>query len=275
MPQLNLWPPPHGHTLSPNTADAFSADLAALYRHIGGDERLLLIVDEIDRLLPGTEDPGYEGFASFLGQLRHANQGLKMLDFIVIGVDPSINRRERWHGRDNELYLFLHEVWMPSMDPDSAGEMIESIGLQMGIKYEAKALQQIVAAGGGQPFVTRQICAETVEDLFGHDAVTTIATEQAELGIEAYVFQSGSYLDALWRERLDDASRAVLTRLAESDTPLPRTALMPARRRQEALTTLQSLEKRTLVRRQADGYAVGWGVLRDWIRWIELGLDDD
>ncbi len=273
MPQLNLWPPPKGRTLLPNIMRVFATDLVALHRHIGGDERLLLILDEVDRLLPAGDDPGYEGFTSFLGQLRAANQNLQILDFIVIGVDPSVNRRDMWQERDNELYQALHEIWMPPMDADNAAEMIESIGFQMGIRYDPPALQKLIAAGGGQPFVTRQICGETVESLYGQGPVT-ISAEQADLGIEEFVFLPESYLTELWRVRLDKAGRAILVRLAQTDKPVPRTALLPAQHRQQQLATLGALQERMLIRRRDGGYVIGLGALRSWIRWIELGLDD-
>jgi hypothetical protein len=296
MPPLNLWPPPKeparspamlaaqpservpregsakGGMSSPDAMQAFAADLAALHQHIGGDERLLLILDEVDRLLPAGDDEGYEGFSTFLGQLRAASQGLKLLDFILVGVDPSVNRRDKWRDRDNELYQALREVWVPAMDPEDAEEMIESIGLQMGMQYEPAALRLLAQAGGGQPFVTRQICSQVVRDVIDR-APATIDVAQARLGIERFVYMPESYLTELWRVRLDDAQRAVLLRLAQSADPVPRADLLPAEQRQDALATLGALEEWTLVRRQAGGYVIRWGVLRDWIRWIELGLD--
>ncbi len=274
LPPLNLWPPSKAAGSPPaNVMSVFDSDLAALYAHIGGNERLLLILDEVDRLLPAGDDPGYEGFASFLGQLRAANQNLKLLDFILIGVDPGVNRRDKWGERDNELYQSLREIWMPPMEAENATEMIESIGFQMGVRYEPEALRLLVDAGGGHPFVTRQVCGQTVKDLFGR-GTATISAEQAQLGIEEFVFQAESYLTELWRVRMDTAGRRILLTLAQADQPVPRRSLLPAQQRQEMLALLGSLQERTVIAPQADGYVIGWGVLRDWIRWIELGLED-
>ena len=38
--------------------------------------------------------------------------------------------------------------------------------------------------------------------------------------------------------------------------------------------TLGALEEQTVVCRLNGDYVIGWGILRDWIRWIELGLED-
>lgn len=274
LPPLNLWPPSKmGGSPPTNVMSVFDSDLAALQAHIGGNERLLLILDEVDRLLPAGDDPGYEGFASFLGQLRAANQNLKLLDFILIGVDPGVNRRDKWGERDNELYQALREIWMPPMEAENASEMIESIGFQMGIKYEPEALSLLVDAGGGHPFITRQVCGQTVKDLFGKGTVT-ISARQAEQGIEEFVFLAESYLTELWRVRMDEAGRRILLTLAQADGPVPRRTLLPSQQRQEMLAILGSLQECTVIDSQDDGYVIGWGVLRNWIRWIELGLDD-
>ena len=274
MPSLQLWPPPRGRALSPSIVRVFLDDLKLLHKLLGGDERLLLILDEVDRLLPSGSDPGYEGFATFFGQLRAANQGLKVLDFILVGVDPAINRRDRWGDRDNELYRALREVWMPPMRPEAVREMVESMGFQMGIQYDPDALSLIVRVGGGQPFITRQICSQIVGDLLGR-GTARITLARAREGIEEYVYRPDSYLAELWRVRLDDAQRELLLRLAQADGPLSRSALLPGSHRQEALARLGALETRTLIRREDDGYVIGWEVLRLWIRWIELGLEEE
>ncbi len=273
MPPLNLWPPPRVLLSLPQAAQYFVTDLALLHQHIGGDERLLLIIDEVDRLLPAGNDPGYEGFSTFFGQLRAANQGTRQLDFILIGVDPAFNRRDRWGERDNELYQALREIWMPPMPADAASEMIQSIGFQMGIQYTPDALDLIVRASGGQPFVTRQLCSHIVRPLIDR-APVTIQAEQVQLGIEEYIYLPESYLTELWRARLDEAQRAMLVRLALADAPLPRMALLPPDQRHEALSILGVLQERTLIAYQDGGYVLSWGVLRQWIRWIELGLED-
>jgi LysM repeat protein len=273
IPPLRLWPPPRGKAFPSDVIQVFFDDLIALHQLIGGDERLLLILDEVDRLLPAGDDPGYKGFTTFLGQLRAANQGLSILDYIVAGVDPAVNRRDKWEERDNEIYQALQEIWIPVMDAKSSREMVESMGSQMGIQYQPEALQRIVQAGGGQPFITRQICSVIVQDLLGQRTVN-ITADQAQMGIEEYVYLPNSYLTELWRVRLDDIGRQILLRLAQSDAPILRADLLPARERQAVLATLGDLQERTVIRRTPQGYVIGWGILRRWIRWIELGLDD-
>jgi ligand-binding sensor domain-containing protein len=273
IPSLHLYPAPRGRTLSLEIVRVFADDLRDLHDLIGGDERLLLILDEVDRLLPMGDNPGYEGYSTFLGQLRAANQGLKVLDVIVAGVDPTINRRDKWGERDNELYQALQEVWMPPMSDQATREMVESMGFQMGFQYESKALERIVRAGGGQPFLTRQICSQIVNDLLGRGAVT-ITDGWARTGIEEYVYLPDTYITELWRARLDVPQRLLLMHLAQFDKPVSRDELLPAERRQAALANLGMLEEQTIVHRQDGGYVIGWGILRDWIRWIELGLED-
>jgi hypothetical protein len=272
LPHLRLWP--EAESPSPTLADAFVQDMQALHAALGAPDkgaRLLLIVDEIDRLLPAGDEPGYEGFASLFGQLRAANQQAKLLDFLLVGVDAEVNRVERWHDHDNELYRALHEVWMPPMAHDDACEMIESLGFQMGVRYEREALHFLAGSGGGQPFVTRQLCSRAVEGRLGRGTIT-VKRDQARMAVETFVFDD-PYLREMWRIRLDEAQREMLRTLAQASEPLPRLALLPAAQRQAAVAALAALEDYTLVRRREDRYAIAWDVFRKWIRWVELGLD--
>ena len=272
LPELRLWPgmgPP-----SPSVAEDFLHDLAAIHAALGRpreQERTLVIVDEVDRLPPAGGTPGYEGFAALFGQLREANQQARMLDFLLVGVDPSLNRRERWTDHDNELYQALHEVWMPPMAADDVQEMIVSLGLQMGVHYEREALAVLTQSGGGQPFVTRQMCGLAVEGRLDHGEITVTA-EQAREAVDEFMSRA-AYLGQLWHTRLDQTQRRMLRMLAQAPGPVSRTRLLPAMQRQEALAALHGLEEYTLVRRDEPGYTIAWGVFRDWIRWVELGLE--
>jgi photosystem II stability/assembly factor-like uncharacterized protein len=273
LPDLHLWSEPGPP--SPEMADVFVQDLRALHIAIGEtdkDARLLLIVDEVDRLLPTSGTPGYEGFATLFGQLRAANQQARMLDFLVVGVDATVNRVERWRDRDNELYRALREVWMPPMEPDDVREMIESLGSQMGVRYEDDALDLLARCGGGQPFVTRQMCGRAVEGRLGRGAIT-VTPEQAKLAVEEFIFDD-PYLGEMWRTRLDETQRGMLRQLAQASEPLPRLELLPASQRQEALAALSALEDYTLVRREGRRYTIVWEVFGKWIRWVELGLEE-
>lgn len=158
------------------------------------------------------------------------------------------------------------------MAGEDVREMIESLGSQMGVRYEAEPLQLLTRAGGGQPFVTRQMCGLAVEDRLGK-GVITITTDQAHVVIEEFVFKD-PYLAEMWRTRLDDVQREMLRTLARAAEPIPRTQLLPAAQRQETLAALGTLEEYTLVRRDESGYVIAWDVFRKWIRWVELGLEE-
>jgi hypothetical protein len=256
-------------------ADTFMHDLQTLHIALGepdNDNRLLLIVDEIDRLLPTSEASGYEGFATLFGQLRAANQQARMLDFLVVGVDAAVNRVERWRDRDSELYRALREVWMPPMAPDDVCEMIESLGSQMRVCYKDEALHLLACCGGGQPFVTRQMCGRAVEGRLGRGAIT-VTLDQAQLAVEEFIFDD-PYLGEMWRTRLGETQRGMLRQLAQASEPLPRLELLPASQRQEALAALSALEDYTLVRREEGRYIIAWDVFEKWIRWVELGLEE-
>jgi hypothetical protein len=194
------------------------------------------------------------------------------LDFLVAGADPLLNRRERWQDRDNELYRALREVWLPPMAAADVEEMIDSLGSQMGVRYEPEALALLARVGGGHPFVTRQMCSLSVEDRLG-GGVFTVTAAQAQEAVEEFVLRD-PYLGELWRTRLDDMQREMLIALAQASEPVLRARLLPASQRQQALAALTMLEEFTLIRREGKGYAIAWDVFRHWLRWVELGLED-
>jgi hypothetical protein len=232
----------------------------------------LLIVDEIDRLLPYDRVSNSNRYTTFFGQLRAANQQAHMLDFLVVSVDATVNRVERWRDQDNELYRSLREIWMPPMAPSDVREMIDSLGSHMGVRYESEALDWLSQCGGGHPFVTRQICSRAVEGKLNRGAMT-VTLEQTHIAFEEFIFQD-SYLGEMWRTRLDDRQREMLRLLAKSSKPLSRFDLLPASQRQAASIALGELENYSLVYREEDGYVIHWDVLSKWIRWVELGLEN-
>jgi hypothetical protein len=161
---------------------------------------------------------------------------------------------------------------MPPMAHDDVSEMIESLGSQMGVRYEPEALNLLASSGGGQPFVTRQLCSRAVQGRLGQGAIT-VTTDQARVAIEEFIF-GDPYLREMWDKRLNDTQRKMLRVLAQASEPLPRLDLLPASQRQGALAALGAIEDYTLVDRTDGGYVIAWDVFNKWIRWIELGLED-
>jgi hypothetical protein len=272
LPPLHLYPMPEN--ITSEVTVAFLEDLHTLHTALGlpdAQGRLLLIIDEANRLLPVENTPGYIGFTTFLGQLRAASQQLHILDVLLVDVDPVLNRVERLAlpgaSQDNELYYALREIWVPPMTNDDVKEMIESLGSQMGIRYKPEALTVLAMAGGGHPFITRKLCSSAVAGRFGH-GVVEVTEDQAREAIEEFVIRE-PYLSELWDKRFDETQRAMVRTLAQSAEPLSRTSLLAAAQRRAALAALNALENYTLVHREGDFYSLAWPVLRDWIRWVE------
>ena len=273
LPPLHLYP--FLGEITPEVATFFLDDLAALYMTLGSPSehnRLLLIIDEIDKLLPFENISGYAGFSTLLGQLRAAHQHKQILDVLVVGVNASLNRIERWDVRDNEFYRALREVWMPPMSSEDVQKMITSLGSRMGVKYTPEALDILITEGGGHPYVTRQLCSRAIAGRFG-DSILEITAEEASVAVEEFVSHD-EYLSELWAKRLNERQQAILRLLAQAVEPASRTQLLPNKQRRVASTDLNALENYRLVRRDGKSYTIGWNIFRKWIRWEELGLED-
>jgi len=273
LPPLHLYP--FAGEITPEVAAFFLDDLFTLYTALdftGEHQRLLLIIDEVDRLLPVDGSSGYAGFSTLLGQLRAAYQHRKILDILVVGVNASLNRVGRWDMQDNEFQNALYEVWMPPMVPEDVEKMISTLGRQMGVKYTPDALAILVTEGGGHPFITRQLCSRVITGRFGH-GVLEITAEEANIAVEEFVSHD-EYLTELWNQRLNESQREILRLLAQTEEPVARTQLLPEKQRQAASVDLNALEDYMLVHREGKNYSIGWDIFHKWIRWEELGLEE-
>ena len=137
--------------------------------------------------------------------------------------------------------------------------------------------------GAGEPcFVIAEAGVNHDGDM---DVARALIDAAAKAGADAVKFQSFT-ADALvtagapkaeYQERAggpSETQRDMLRQLARAEAPIPRADLLPASQRQAALEALTALEERALVVREKAGYVIAWDVLRDWIRWVELGIGD-
>ena len=104
-------------------------DLLALWESLGqreADPHLVLFLDEIERLLPsaGADRPGFRGCEAFLVALRGVVQQYGCLSVLVAGVDPRLNRTDRWNETDNPMFEFFQEVFLAPFEADECHAMV-------------------------------------------------------------------------------------------------------------------------------------------------------
>jgi hypothetical protein len=154
-----------------------------------------------------------------------------------------------------------------------------SIGGQMGISYDRQALDLLVNAGGGHPFLTRQLCSITIQDL---ELPARINGQQVYQAMETYLRWPRNYLaESLWG--VDQGGppnvEAHLLRNLAYHQPQTESTLVPpdaSMKRQRAYAlALAHLNDHRLIRRGQNGWGMTIPLYRHWIRRYVLHQQDD
>ncbi len=83
------------------------------------EPHFVIFIDEIDRLIPGEDTElaaGFEGYSDLLSMLRGVSQRGLPLTFVVVGVQPHINRKAQLGGVENAGFSIFEEYFLPPLD---------------------------------------------------------------------------------------------------------------------------------------------------------------
>jgi hypothetical protein len=237
---------------------------------------LLLFLDETEYLFG---QPEYLEFAAVLRSIAEDPRCRGRFALLVAGLDPALNRVDRMDSGRNPFYAFFAEIPLGPLEPRDACNMVVSIGGQMGVDYEEAALELLVQAGGGHPFLTRQLCSQAVWDLERPGVVDAVRAAQA---IEDYLRQPRNYLaESLWGVDSGgppQADAALLRSLAAAQPqPADRLILpsLPPKEQRARYLALDHLRDQSLIRRCDDGWELAIPLYRRWLRRYILSLPDE
>jgi len=237
-----------------------------------GRPGLLLFLDEVDTLYG---QPDYPEFAAVLRSVAQDPHCRGRFALLAAGLDPALNRVDRIGGGRNPFYAFFGEAPLGPLDSGDARTMVTSIGGQMGIAYTDEALDLVVKAGGGHPFLTRQLCSWAIREL---ERPATVDAGRAARAVEEYVRWPHSYMEeSLWG--MDSggppAAEAALLRSLVTAQPQPDDLLFPSdlspQERRSRQLALDHLHDQSLVRRVEGGWELTLPLYRDWVRRVILG----
>jgi tetratricopeptide (TPR) repeat protein len=168
----------------------FDADLRALREILsqsGEDSiKVVLLLDELERMVPTAGNPGFSGYSDFFAYLRGVSQQEGMLLSFVTGANPAIFDQPQWEGKDNPVFKFYREMFLPPFAQLECEQMVEKLGKGMGITFTNKALERIFEETGGHPFVARQLCSRIAKQFPERPLRVDVPT--VELGLEEFLF---------------------------------------------------------------------------------------
>lgn len=127
--------------------------------------RLIVILDEVDRLLPAPGyTKGFQGYPDFFAYLRGTSQNSNgRFVTIITAANPALCEQAVWEGRDNPIFQFYHQMFLPPLALEDCKEMIEKLGRGMGIGYDEASLEILFDATSGHPYITRLLCSRIGE----------------------------------------------------------------------------------------------------------------
>ena len=136
--------------------DAIAADRA------GGVRRLVILLDELEQILPVAGNQGVAGYLEFFGLLRGLAQTEHyrgILSCVVVAANAAISERGYWEGRENPAFALYKSFFIPPLLEDECDTMIRSLGKGMSVYWDREATSAVYSETRGHPFLTRRLCS--------------------------------------------------------------------------------------------------------------------
>ncbi|MCP2728870.1 ATP-binding protein [Limnofasciculus baicalensis] len=125
--------------------------------------KIVITIDELEYMLPIGADNGFRGYDLFFRYLRGISQSTHgRVVSVIAAANPAISEEPRWEGRDNPVFQFYREVFLPPLEKQECNEMITKIGRGMSVSFDVESLEAIYSETGGHPYITRQLCSHLV-----------------------------------------------------------------------------------------------------------------
>lgn len=128
-----------------------------------GQQRILLIVDEIEHIIPelGPDQARHwdNDFIPFWKTMRAIQTVNRSISLLIVGVNASAVERASIQRQDNPLFSLVGARYLPSFNRAEVREMVRTIGKPMGLRFEEDAYTYLTERYGGHPTLTRLACS--------------------------------------------------------------------------------------------------------------------
>jgi hypothetical protein len=212
-------------------------------------KRILLSFDEYEGLEESIA--GGDISKNVLGKLRNIIQHRERIVVLVSGS----HRFEELTGLNWASYLInTRTLELSFLDEASARELLTEPVPQL--QYEDGVLEEILRLTHCQPYLLQAVASELVNHL--NDRQKTTATcADLDAAVGKTLTSAGAYFANTWREDNSEVERAVLRAFATGEGDRVLTA--------EYQAALQSLRRKEMLERTADGYRLAVPLFGRWI----------
>ena len=172
-----------------NTALIFAEDIRELLEAIRSNRvqeftKLVIVLDELERILPLAGQLGIDGYVEFFGLLRGLAQIERyrgLLSSVVVAANAAISERAYWDGRENPVFALYKPVFLQAFSRDVCVEMIRKLGKGMSVYWNDDAIDTVYAETGGHPFLTRALCGQLTRHHVTRPLTVTVDMVNAQI----------------------------------------------------------------------------------------------
>ncbi|RRR78296.1 MAG: helix-turn-helix domain-containing protein [Candidatus Viridilinea halotolerans] len=229
-------------------------------------KRVVIVLDELERILPITGQEGIQGYLEFFGLIRGLMQTERyrgLLSSVVVAANASISERGYWQDRENPVFALYKTVFLPPFSEEETREMIVTLGRGMSVRWEDEAIHSIFAETGGHPFLTRLFCSRIIQNYRNRPLIVTndMVASQINHFIRSEGDKMGQITELLQRNFPDEENYLEQIALDEPLESLP----------DEALRHLLGYH---LIHAEGGRYRITLNLLRRWLR-RRAGVKDE
>jgi hypothetical protein len=221
-----------------------------------GINRLVIVLDELERLLPVAGQQGAAGYLEFFGLLRGlAQQYPGYLSSIVVAANAAISEQGYWEGRENPVFALYTPIFLPPLLQKECQKMIVTLGKGMSVYWEEDAVQAVFDETAGHPFLTRSFCSRIARSY--DTRPLTVSASMVQEQILPFIRDDGDKLSQITEllNRNFPQEYDILEQIALGEAP-------------DELTdeSLRHLLGYGLIEAGEAGYSITLNLLRRWLR---------
>lgn len=255
------------HQPEKRNASLFDKELKIILRRLGrvaADAKIVILMDELERMLPTASRDGFPGFADFFAHIRGlAQQEPGRLVSGIAAANALICEKPRWGEADNPVFRYYQELYLPLLSEADSKQMITGLGKRMAVSYTPDSLAFICKQTGGHPFLVRLFCSHVLSK--HKQRPVQVTRDMLVDSIDSFIFDEGSIFREIL-ERLEKdfpAEYDLLLFIVSGVTSKQELTSLVAQPTQQALRHLVGYQ---LISYSVEGYEVKIKMLAKWLR---------
>lgn len=131
-----------------------------------GVRSVVIVLDELERILPINQQTSVHGYIEFFALLRGLAQTETfrgLISSVVVAANALISERASWEGKENPVFALYQPVFLPPFSEKDTAHMVDALGKAMSVYWNAATLATVFYELGGHPFLTRQFCGKLIK----------------------------------------------------------------------------------------------------------------